>query len=155
MKLIQFSLLVGLSAALAFSGCKKEEDDPCKNVVCQNGGTCNGGSCACASGYEGTTCGTEMRAKFIGQYNGTITCSGAANALNMSINSSSAGITSVVFNDGVDTWVGTVNGTSINIATQTLSGGVTVSGSGQISGLILNLNLNLSGNTCTYTGTKQ
>jgi len=142
MKLIQFSLLVGLSAALAFSGCKKEEDDPCKNVVCQNGGTCNGGSCACASGYEGSTCGTEMRAKFIGQYNGTITCSGAA-------------ITSVVFNDGVDTWVGTVNGTSINIATQTLSGGVTVSGSGQISGLILNLNLNLSGNTCTYTGTKQ
>ena len=43
----------------------------------------------------------------------------------------------------------------VSIATQTLSGGVTVSGSGQISGLILNLNLNLSGNTCTYTGTKQ
>jgi hypothetical protein len=43
----------------------------------------------------------------------------------------------------------------VSIATQTISGGTTISGSGQLSGLLLSLNLNLSGNTCTYTGTKQ
>lgn len=151
-------LTIGLTVAVLASaavGCKKEDKDPCDKVVCQNGGSCNNGNCSCATGYEGTTCGTEMRAKFIGLYNGTLTCSGTANTVNMTINNSSAGITSVVFGDGVDTWIGTVNESSVNITTQTISGGVTISGSGQISGLILTLNLNLSGNTCTYTGTKQ
>ncbi|HNR56049.1 MAG TPA: calcium-binding EGF-like domain-containing protein [Flavobacteriales bacterium] len=155
MKLTHLSLLIGLSASLAFTGCKKDEDDPCDNVVCQNGGTCNSGSCSCASGYEGSTCGTEVRAKFIGQYNGTLSCPGVNGTVNMTITNSAAGITTIVFNDGADTWTGTVSGSSVNIPTQTLSGGATISGSGQLAGLILTLNFNLAGNTCTYSGTKQ
>lgn len=155
MKLTHLSLLIGLSASLAFTGCKKDEDDPCDNVVCQNGGTCNSGSCSCASGYEGSTCGTEVRAKFIGQYNGTLSCPGVNGTVNMTITNSAAGITTIVFNDGADMWTGTVSGSSVNIPTQTLSGGATISGSGQLAGLILTLNFNLAGNTCTYSGTKQ
>jgi len=43
-------------------------DDPCKDVVCQNGGVCDEGDCICATGYEGTDCATEMRTKFLGTY---------------------------------------------------------------------------------------
>ena len=30
--------------------------DPCKNVECENGGTCNDGSCNCPEGYSGAQC---------------------------------------------------------------------------------------------------
>jgi hypothetical protein len=154
MKLLHLSLILGLSTTLLMTGCKKD-DDPCDNVVCQNGGTCSDGSCSCATGYEGSTCGTEIRAKFIGSYNGTLSCPGQNGTVNMTVTNSAAGITSVVFGDGQDTWVGTVSGSSVNIANQTISGGTTISGSGQLSGLILALNLNIGGTTCTYSGTKQ
>lgn len=153
MKQIHLALALALSTITVLSSCKK--DDPCDSVVCQNGGTCNDGSCACATGYEGTTCGTEIRAKFIGTYNGNFSCPGNNSTVNMTINNSAQGITSVVFSDGFDTWVGTVSGSSVTIATQTISGGTTISGSGQLAGNILTLNLNLSGTTCTYSGTKQ
>ncbi|MEX1132222.1 MAG: calcium-binding EGF-like domain-containing protein [Flavobacteriales bacterium] len=153
MKQFHLALVLALSTITVLSSCKK--DDPCDNVTCQNGGTCNDGSCACATGYEGTTCGTEIRAKFIGTYNGNFSCPGNNSTVNMTINNSAQGITSVVFSDGFDTWVGTVSGSSVTIATQTISGGTTISGSGQLAGNILTLNLNLSGTTCTYSGTKQ
>lgn len=153
MKLAQLTLVLGLSTAMLFTSCKK--DDPCDDVVCMNGGTCNDGSCACATGYEGSTCATEVRAKFVGTYNGTFTCPGNTATINMTISNSAAGITSVVISDGFDNWIGTVSGSSVNIATQTISGGTTISGNGQLAGNILTLNLNLSGTTCTYSGTKQ
>jgi len=31
--------------------------DPCINVKCKNGGTCNGGVCNCPKGYTGSDCG--------------------------------------------------------------------------------------------------
>ena len=41
--------------------CKQEDDemataDPCRDVVCLNGGTCSNGLCACESGYTGSQC---------------------------------------------------------------------------------------------------
>ncbi len=36
-----------------YSSCKK---DPCKGVLCQNGGACSGGSCSCPAGYTGAHC---------------------------------------------------------------------------------------------------
>lgn len=46
-------------------GCGGDDDgggmmaDPCMGVICQNGGTCNGGDCACALEYTGTNCQNE------------------------------------------------------------------------------------------------
>jgi hypothetical protein len=39
--------------AIIYSSCTK---DRCKNVACQNGGTCVNGYCSCPSGYEGDHC---------------------------------------------------------------------------------------------------
>ncbi len=141
-----------LATATFLGGCKK---DPCKDVTCLNGGSCDDGVCACAAGYEGSNCGTETRAKFIGSYSGSFSCPGGNSTIQLTVTNSSSAATNVVFSDGADTWIGTVSGSSVNIATQSISGGTTISGSGQLAGNILTLSLNLSGTNCTYTGTKQ
>jgi len=48
--------------------------DPCDDVACANGSTCDDGTCLCVDGYEGTLCDTEVRTKFLGTYSGTFTC---------------------------------------------------------------------------------
>lgn len=41
--------------------------DPCKDVVCNNGGTCDlDGNCVCPSGFEGTNCDTKSNTVFTG-----------------------------------------------------------------------------------------
>ncbi len=66
-KTIMLSALSAIAAfaTVTYSSC---ESDPCKAIVCANGGVCNDGSCTCPSGYEGTQCETVMRDKFIGVY---------------------------------------------------------------------------------------
>ncbi len=152
MTLHKYIFPIMLALATVASGCKK---DPCKDVTCLNGASCTEGDCICTAGFEGTDCGTQMRTKFIGIYNGTFSCPGQNFTVQMNVTTSSTGISNVVFNDGFDTWVGTVSGSSVTINTQTISAGVTIAGSGQLAGNILTLNLNLSGTTCTYSGTKQ
>jgi len=146
-------LVLGLAVvAFTATGCKKDE---CKDKNCGHG-TCVDGTCECSAGYEGSECGTEQRTKFIGSYTGTFSCSGGSpGTVNMTISSSSTGVDKVVMTDGFDTWVCSVSGSSITIANQTLSGGATLQGSGQLVGTQLTLNLNISGTTCTYVGTKQ
>lgn len=51
-----------------YSSCSK---DKCKDVVCQNGGTCAEGICTCATGYTGTNCETIYRTSFANTYKGT------------------------------------------------------------------------------------
>lgn len=48
-------ILLGAAAALSFTSCKK---DPCEDVNCSNGGTCNEGTCACPEGFSGPECRT-------------------------------------------------------------------------------------------------
>jgi hypothetical protein len=55
-------LTVSAFGAVLYTSCTKDE---CKDVVCQNGGTCSEGVCTCATGYEGTNCETASRTKFI------------------------------------------------------------------------------------------
>lgn len=64
LKQIAFGLILTVSAfgATLYTSCNK---DKCKDVVCQNGGTCSEGTCTCVTGYEGTNCETAMRAKFV------------------------------------------------------------------------------------------
>ena len=55
-------LTIGAFSAVTYTSCTT---DKCKDVICQNGGTCSDGNCACATGYEGKNCETVSRLKFI------------------------------------------------------------------------------------------
>lgn len=61
---IAFSALLTLGAfsAVTYTACNK---DACKDVVCNNGGTCVDGSCQCAAGFEGVTCDVQSRSRFL------------------------------------------------------------------------------------------
>lgn len=50
--------------------------DPCDDTNCQNGATCDDGTCICADWYEGDQCETETRKKFYGIYTGVYTQNG-------------------------------------------------------------------------------
>lgn len=68
--------LLTIGSLALFPSCSK---DKCKDVTCQNGGTCDeeDGSCICATGYEGTNCETAMADKFAGNWKYNETCAGA------------------------------------------------------------------------------
>lgn len=55
-------LSIGAFSTVTYVSCNP---DACKDVVCSNGGACVDGNCNCTTGYEGTTCQTEVRAKFV------------------------------------------------------------------------------------------
>jgi hypothetical protein len=42
--------------------------DKCKTIVCANGSYCQLGNCVCPVGWEGPSCETESRAKFLGNW---------------------------------------------------------------------------------------
>lgn len=137
------------------------EVDPCSDVECGDNGTCVDGDCVCDAGYEGTDCDTESRAKFIGTYNVTEACTSGNYTYSISATTSATGITSIIISNFGDYGVnvtGTVSGSNLTIANQTVGGG-TFSGSGQISGNILTITYNVTAGTstddCTMTCTKQ
>ncbi len=60
-------LTVGAFSAITYTSCNP---DKCKDVVCQNGGTCSEGVCTCASYYTGTLCADQIRTKYYNSYKG-------------------------------------------------------------------------------------
>jgi hypothetical protein len=60
-------LTIGAFSAITYTSCTKDE---CKDVVCQNGGTCADGKCTCTYAFEGTNCETQVRAKYYNTYRG-------------------------------------------------------------------------------------
>lgn len=106
--------LVSTMAITTMNSCT----DPCKDVTCENGGTCNdeglcecadnyfgescetncvngtyeSGTCGCDAGYEGDACDVESREKMIGTYSGSDACSttGATASYTSTVASSSA-----------------------------------------------------------------
>lgn len=113
MKKINLFMMALIGAAtLTLTSCK----DECKDVVCENGGTCNeenglcecpanffgdncetecingtygtDGTCGCDAGYEGDACGDEMRTKFLANWTYTTGCA-AGSSFNSEIKTSS------------------------------------------------------------------
>ncbi|MEO5674696.1 MAG: calcium-binding EGF-like domain-containing protein [Chitinophagales bacterium] len=161
---LSFLTVIATATIMFFNSCSS---DACKDVNCGTFGNCVDGTCICDAGYEGDNCETESRAKFVGTYtvSGTITCpiSGDGTITNsvLTLTNSSGSVSDVVINfAGVLTINGTVTGTSITVASQSV-GAFTYTGSGSISGSNITMTLNefdsgLS-ETCIYnfSGPKQ
>ncbi len=61
-------LTLMLFAAITWFSCSK---DKCNSTYCENGGGCYKGNCICSPGFEGTTCATNWRQKFFGNWQQT------------------------------------------------------------------------------------
>lgn len=165
MKTIAASLLLTLGAftAITYTACNKDE---CKSVDCGPNGTCISGSCSCATGYEGSNCATESRAKFINQYTVTASCQASYVANIMA--KSGTDVTQVTINNfaGLDAAAGTttsvnatISGTHIKIPTQNVVGfssaTITASGDGDIANGVITMSYTVTAgttvNTCTNT----
>lgn len=55
-----FFVIFLLGLTVAFSGCKKDDIDPCEGITCLNGGTCANGQCNCPEGYSGSDCSQQV-----------------------------------------------------------------------------------------------
>lgn len=146
--------------------------DKCKDVECKNTGTCDKGVCTCPAnaegefcetcktGYEGDGCGTEVRAKFIGTYPFSESCSTGSDTYSVTVSTSSSSITEIkitnIYNAGLTT-TASASGTSVTIASQAFGTG-TISGSGSISGNTLSLSYTVTvggaTDSCSGSGTK-
>ncbi len=139
--------------------------DPCKDVVCNNGGNCVSGTCVCATGYEGTDCSVKSADRYVGSWNGTDVCTMNYGYTATIAESSTEADKILITNFGgfgsSVVVAATVSGTAFSIASQTF-GTVTIAGSGTISsdGLTISVmytaNDTSGGNTsCNGTWIKQ
>lgn len=152
--------VLALGTALMFSSCK----DECKDVVCQNGGTCTEGICDCPSGYEGTLCETEIRAKFKGTWTVLDNCSqsGTSGYSVSVVNGTALNEVNITNFWGAFTAPvkATVTGNTISVASQQPDNdGWFVSGQGSVSGNTMTWNYTITSpagqsDVCTATWTK-
>jgi len=127
--------VIAVCTVMFFHSCTT---DACKDVVCLNSGTCIDGTCDCATGYEGSDCGTLSTDKFTDTWTVNEDCSSSAPASYIVSISNGAAVNQVTITNVWDAFsnsvVATVEGSTITIATQEPdSDGFTVSGSGTIS----------------------
>lgn len=164
MKQVTFAGLFALAIVLMFSTCKK---DPCKDVVCLNGGTCIIGICDCITGYEGDDCGTESRAKVIGTYSVTDNCSSSGGSTyTVVVTVSSTDVANMLISNFWDSFTNSVvvsiDGDDITIANQEPDNDdFTISGSGTYSNGTISFSYTITDegtndtDVCTSTWTKQ
>lgn len=150
-----FLFALALSTVFMYSSCKK---DLCKDVICQNGGVCEDGTCSCATGYEGSDCSVESRTKFLNANNADASYRATENgsvsggsAYDLTIKQSSSDITKVLIHNLWDNFtnnvIATVSGDKITFSRQEPdSDGYFVVGSGTISGTTVSVD---------YTVTKE
>ena len=117
-----FAIVATLATVTLTTGCKT---DPCKDISCQNNGKCDGGTCACPTGYEGDFCQDRDTKKFVGNYDGAFSCAAIFTASGVGIIEENSGI-SIQFTGGTGGTVlpklaATVNGTAVTIPQQTVS----------------------------------
>jgi hypothetical protein len=111
---------IGSFTAVTYTACNK---DKCKDVVCQNGGTCSEGNCNCLAGFEGDRCQTKVVDKFVGTWNAAETC-GSVPSPAYQVTITGSGTSLVISNlgnygcslGGNITWAGSItNSTSVTI----------------------------------------
>lgn len=156
--LMAFTFVLALS--VSFTSCKK---DPCKDVICQNGGACIEGACDCLLPYEGTNCEVRMTAKFAGLFTGPLTCFGQTQTETFTVTESQTHPDRLLVSYGGESFYGVVTSSStFDIPEQSFTqGGLTgtLSGNGSLAGNVANLTMliTIAGIpvTCTFQGTKQ
>ncbi len=134
---ITLALFIGAASfSTLFTSCN---NDPCKDIQCDNGGVCTEGSCDCPAGYEGANCETLSKTKFINAAGWNVTedgTSSAADNYDVNITSNSSVTNGVYISNVWNTFTNTVNatvvGNTITIARQAPITGVYVEGSGTI-----------------------
>ncbi|MEZ5047289.1 MAG: hypothetical protein R2831_09900 [Chitinophagaceae bacterium] len=90
-----------------FQSCKKKDIkyndtttvQPCKDVVCFNGGNCFNGLCQCPDGFEDAHCSTKWSAKFIGSYDVLDDCNTNSNLYTVFIGDVSGDATQLRLNN--------------------------------------------------------
>lgn len=159
MKKIKAYLMV---ASLAFFGATTFNacTDACKDVTCVNG-ECVDGDCDCDTGYEGTDCSTEQRAKFIGSSNlsGTVACpvsgNGSFPSTSFTMANSSGDVSKFTITGAGLTLTATLDGSNSFVISNQTVGNFDYTGSGSLSGTTFNLTLNEYDSsvpeTCIYT----
>ncbi len=119
---------IGILSAAIYTSCNKSN---CAGIVCQNGGTCNGGSCTCPSGFSGTFC-DKVASGAISYRNSTFT------PVNIFINGESA----IIPPGGVAVFTGAFGSVASGNASTSASAPLGVSGAGGSIGSVINWQLN-------------
>ena len=153
-------ITIGGFTAITYTSCTKDE---CKDVVCNNGGTCVSGNCSCPTGYEGSNCSTFSRDKILGVYTGSETCTiGTDNyTITLSSNSDNVKLTLTNLYNQNFTAICTMTGaTTFNFSGTQGTGGTTTTftGTGSVSGSQLTVTYTISStgasNACTFIGSR-
>ncbi len=129
-------MTIGAFSAITYTACNKDE---CKDVVCNNGGTCVDGTCSCPFQYSGSTCQAEVRASYYNTYRGNGVDSDGDTYTNWALKFYASGTDAKVM--GMDLLTNT--NASVAALTVTLQSATTFTVN----------SVNISGTTFTGTGT--
>lgn len=103
----------GITTTVMLSSC---EQDSCTSLKCQNGGSCAEGYCRCPTGFEGAECEIKSADRFVGLFTGYRTCTGyppTPDSVEIFMDQEPVMIKLVMYNNKLDTFSGTVQGTHI------------------------------------------
>ena len=154
-------LAMALFGALTLQSCKK---DPCKNVTCQNGGTCQDGNCRCSLPWEGSKCEVDARDKFVGAWQGTESCGGTRTYTTTINRSQASPIRITIYEPDLQiTYYAELNSSTRftipqqNYTVQGQSIGIIGNGTLNVDALIMNVTYSLGSQSldCNYTLTRQ
>ena len=160
---IAFAAIASFAAfsMVTYTACNKDE---CKDVTCNNGGTCINGNCSCPTGYEGSKCEIVSAASLPGVYTATEDCqpplTGGPSSWSSTVSTSSSDETRIVisnFGNSSTNVTAQVDKNAITIDATTI-GTRNVTGTGTVNGSTLTINYQLSGTpsySCTMTMTLQ